>query len=494
MKTINRLPRGAKASPLSASKSIIVNAPHSSSEQAARSRSFYILATALAAAIGAFFLGFDGSIGNAALSYLTDYFHLTPGQQGFFQGSSLLGLMVGPLFGGWFCDRIGREKTMLLGASMMGITALGTSLVSSLTVFIALRIGIGLGAGLIAIASPMYIAEVAPPAIRGRIGLCYQLAIVIGSTVAPFCALPFSYMAESHPGHPAIISANLCWRLMLASQLVIMPPLLYFISLLPPSPRWLADKGRFDEALDVLKKVHEPHLAELELAEIKGAVKEEEGGWSELWQPGIRFALLIGICLAFFNNWTGWSAMGGYITVLVKMSGVALNSSAILDYAITYSVMSVVTIISMFMVDRLGRRPLWNFASFMMAAVTLATGFVFYYHVSGWPVLLVLCLCTVPHGIALGGLPWLMMSELYPNRIRAKAVALNTAFLFTVIYSCNQLFPIFVSWSLNWVGSPAIVFWFFTFVCLLAALFGLTIMPETKGRTLEDISRSMARH
>jgi sugar porter (SP) family MFS transporter len=471
-----------------------VNAVLSSSAHDQRNRNFYILATALAAAIGAFFLGFDGSVGNAALPYLTDYFHLTAAQQGFFQASSLIGLMVGPLFGGWFCDRLGREKTMLLGASVMGLAALGTSLVSWLSVFIGLRICIGLGAGLIAIASPMYIAEVAPAAIRGRIGLCYQLAIVIGSTVAPFCALPFSYMAEGSAGHPAMISAELAWRLMLASQLVIMPPLLYFIFLLPPSPRWLADKGRFDQALDVLKKVHEPHLAERELAEIQGAVTEEQGGWSELWQPGVRWALFIGLCLAFFNNWTGWSAMGGYITVLVKMSGVAQNSTAIFDYAITYTVMSVVTLASMFMVDKMGRRPLWNFASLMMAAVTLATGFVFYYHLSGWPVLLLLCLCTVPHGIALGGLPWLMMSELYPNRIRAKAVALNTAFLFSVIFSCNQLFPIFTKWSTDSIGSPAGVFWGFTGVCLLAALFGLTIMPETKGRTLENISASMGRH
>ena len=312
----------------------------------------------------------------------------------------------------------------------------------------------------------MYIAEVAPPAIRGKIGLCYQLAIVIGSTVAPFCALPFSWMAEASGGHPASISPELAWRLMLASQLLIAPVLLYFLFQLPPSPRWLADKGRFDEALGVLKKVHEPHLAEKELAEIRGAVKEEEGGWNELLQPGIRFALLIGLCLAFFNNWTGWSAMGGYITVLVKASGVASDSQAIYEFAITYLVMSIVTIASMFMVDKIGRRPLWNFASIMMALATAATGLVFHYHISGWLVLVVLCACTVPHGIALGGLPWLMMSELYPNRIRAKAVALNTAFLFTVILSCNWLFPVFTDWASHWDNSPSLVFFGFTVICV----------------------------
>jgi SP family arabinose:H+ symporter-like MFS transporter len=471
-----------------------VNAAITTSAQDQRTRSYYILATALAAAIGAFFIGYDGSINSAAVSYLKEYFQLKPAGLGFFQGCALIGAMVGPLFGGWICDRFGREKTMIIGAVLMGLGALVSSLTSSLPVFIAMRICCGVAVGLIAIASPMYIAEVAPPAIRGRIGLCYQLAIVVGSTVAPFCALPFSYMAEAHGSNPAIISSELSWRLMIASQLVILPPLLYFLCQLPPSPRWLADRNRFDEALKVLKKVHEPHLAERELLEIRNAVKAEEGGWSELLQPGIRYALMIGLLLAFFNNWTGWSAMGGYITVLVEMSGVAQHSSAILEFAITYLVMSVVTVISMFLVDKVGRRPLWNFASFMMAVITLATGFVFYFHMTGFVVLLVLCLCTVPHGIALGGLPWLMMSELYPNRIRAKAVAVNTAFLFTVIYSCNQLFPIFTDWSAKWVGSPAVVFWLFTVICLFSALFGLTIMPETRGRTLEDISESMGKH
>jgi SP family arabinose:H+ symporter-like MFS transporter len=484
----------AKPSPLTASNSKIVTAANPSIDQAERTRRFYILAIAMAAAMGALFIGYDGSIGGAALPDLQTYFHLDLENLSFFQASGVIGLVFGPLFGGWFCDRLGREKTMMLGAAFMGLAALASCLVTSVQVFVALRVCLGFAGGLVAIASPMYIAEVAPPAIRGRIGLCYQLAIVVGSTVAPFCAWPISGLAEAHPGHPALISGNLSWRLMIATQLVIMPPLFYFLAKLPPSPRWLADKGRFDEALAVLRKIHEPHLADAELLEIKKAVTQEEGGWRELLLPGIRFSLLIGLCLAFFNNWTGWSAMGGYITVLVQMSGVTQHSNAILDLGITYLVMSIFTIISMFLVDRVGRRPLWNFAAFMMAAVTLATGFVFYFHLHGYIVLLVLCLCTIPHGIALGGLPWLMMSELYPNRIRAKAVAINTSFLFAVIFSCAELFPIFTSWSIHWVGSPAVVFWFFTGICLLAALFGLTIMPETKGRTLENISRSLGGH
>jgi MFS transporter, SP family, arabinose:H+ symporter len=118
------------------------------------------------------------------------------------------------------------------------------------------------------------------------------------------------------------------------------------------------------------------------------------------------------------------------------------------------------------------------------------SGLVFHFHLHGWVVLLVLCLCTVPHGLALGGLPWLMMSELYPNRVRAKAVALTTSFLWLVIYSCGQLFPIFLQASTDQFGSAAGVFWLFTVICIFSTIFGCTIMPETKGRTLEEIARS----
>jgi SP family arabinose:H+ symporter-like MFS transporter len=326
----------------------------------------------------------------------------------------------------------------------------------------------------------MYIAEVAPPRARGKLGVTYQLAIVIGAAMAPLVAYPISLY------FPAATS----WRWMFASQLVFVVFLFVFLLMLAPSPRWLAEKGRFKEALDVLRKIHEPGLADRELIEIKAAVNEEQGGWKELLLPGMRYALLIGCLLAFFNNWTGWSAMGGYITTLLELSGVTNHSTAVLQFAFTYMSMALVTAVSLFLVDRVGRRPLWIFASILMALVTFATGLVFSLHLHGWIVLLVLCLCTVPHGIALGGLPWLMMSELFPNRIRARAVAVTTTFLWLVIFSCGQLFPIFLKISTDQIGSVAGTFWLFTVICVLSTIFGCTIMPETKGRTLEEIGGS----
>ena len=146
---------------------------------------------------------------------------------------------------------------------------------------------------------------------------------------------------------------------------------------------------------------------------------------------------------------------------------------------------------SLSVIDRVGRRPLWIFAAALMAVITMATGFVFHFHLHGWPVLLVLVLCTVPHGIALGGLPWLMMSELFPTRIRAKAVATTTTFLLLIIYTCMQFFPMILALSQRTIGSAAGAFWLFTVVDIGALFFGLKLMPETKGRSLEDIAESM---
>jgi SP family arabinose:H+ symporter-like MFS transporter len=459
--------------------------------QAGKQRGFYVTVTAAVAAIAGFLFGYEGSIMSAAIPFMNDQFHLTPGMLGFIMGSSTIGCVFGPFAGGWSCDKIGREKTLLVCALFVGLGTLVDSLatdlmipglgtVSTLAVFASFRILSGFGMGLGSIAAPMYIAEVAPFHQRGQLGISYQLALVIGSVAAPLVAYPISLYA----------SPETAWRWMFASGLGAVTLLFVFLFLLTPSPRWLASKGRFDEALVILKKIHSSDVADEELVEIKKSVREEQGGWSELFHPGVRLALLVGLLLAFFNNWTGWSAMGGYIPLLLEEGGVKNHSAAILQYAITYASMAIMTTISMLLVDRVGRRPLWIFASVLMAVTTLATGLVFQIHATGSIVLVMLCLCTIPHGIALGGLPWLMMSELFPNRVRARAVAITTTFLWLVIFSCGQMFPIFQGISQRHLGSSAGVFWLFTIICVLSTLFGFTIMPETKGRTLEDIAGS----
>jgi SP family arabinose:H+ symporter-like MFS transporter len=206
--------------------------------------------------------------------------------------------------------------------------------------------------------------------------------------------------------------------------------------------------------------------------------------------PGMRYALLIGVLLALFNNWTGWSVMGGYIPMLFEMSGLKDRSMAILQFAVTYGFMGVITLGACWLVDRVGRRPLWMFGAGLMALVTALTGAVFHFQLSGFIVLVVITLCTIPHGLALGPLPWLMMSEIFPTRLRAKAVALTTAFLWITIFSGAQLFPLITEYTTKTFGSAGPAFWLFTVICVAAFVFGWKMLPETAGRTLEEISDS----
>ncbi len=437
-------------------------------------------AYAFVASVGGFLFGYDLAIVCGANLYLRDTFHLTPAAMGFATGSAALGCIVGPFLGAWLCDAIGRTRTMMAACALLGISAIMTALPNDITTFNVFRIVGGVGVGLCSVASPMYISEMAPPRMRGGLGVMYQLAIVVGSIAAPFVSFIIVKTA----------SESACWRWMFASELL---PVVVFLGLLwtlPRSPRWLAGRGRYDEALAVLTEVDGEAFAQAELKEIKASLEVETGRFSDIFQPGIRYAFLIGLCLAFFNNWTGWSVMGGYIPLLFESSGLQDRALAFLQFTITYGMMGLMTLLACWFVDRVGRRPLWLFASLLMAAVTALTGAVFHFHLHGGVVLLVICLCTIPHGLALGPLPWLMMSEIFPTRLRAKMVSLTTAFLWVTIYSGAQLFPILKDYSEKRWGSVGPAFWLFTAICLVSFVFGLRMLPETKGRTLEEIAAS----
>lgn len=546
---------------------------------------------ALVASIGGFLFGFDLGMIGAANVYLRDQFHLTDAQFGFATASAVLGCILGPSLGSWLCDAAGRKRTMFVASLLLAVSALFTaapdlfsdgSNESTMLWFNLFRFVGGIGVGLCSVASPMYIAEIAPPARRGAMGLMYQLAIVIGHAVAPLVAFGIVYFLRvNYDVTATMVSDNPWlqpWRWMFFSEVVFVLGYVSFLVGLPFSPRWLAEKGRFDEAETALAMIDGPEFARREISEIRATLDEETGSWSELFRPGIRKALAIGVLLTFFNNWTGWSVIGGYIPRLLQLAGFD-RESAIGNFVAVYGAMALMTVASIVLMDRVGRRPLWMAASVMMAVITAATGYMFYQDVSGWPVLILLGLVTIPHGLALGGLPWLMMSELFPTRLRAKAVATTTTVLWIFIFAGAYLFPMITGYSQRHflterqavvageslsfeeadpdaivdrkgrfvdagfrakdqitvvgapsaannrtfvvtevqpdrlvlggaadlvaeagtaetkvqVGSVATAFYLFSAICIASFFFGLFIMPETKGRTLEEIGDSWER-
>lgn len=438
----------------------------------------FSLRIAMVASLGGFLFGYDLAIVSGANLYLKEAFQLTPAQFGFATGSAALGCLIGPFLGLWMCDALGRVRTMAVACVLLGISAVLTAIPNDMTTFNVFRIIGGVGVGLCSVASPLYISETAPPRLRGRLGTMYQLAIVVGSVAAPFV----SYLIV------VVTPAETAWRWMFASELLPIAAFGGLLFSLPQSPRWLAARGRDKQALDVLARVDGPEFAETEMEEIRHALREQPGRLADLFAPGVRYALLIGFLLAFFNNWTGWSVMGGYIPMLFEASGIKDRAMVFLQYAVTYGFMGLMTLVAFWTVDRWGRRPLWLFACALMMLVTLLAGAVFHFHLSGWPVLLVILLCTVPHGLALGPLPWLMISEIFPIRLRGSAVSLTTAFLWLTIFAGAQLFPLMTELSEKTLGSVAGVFWLFSAVCVFGFLFGWRMLPETKGKTLEQIA------
>jgi MFS transporter, SP family, arabinose:H+ symporter len=438
----------------------------------------YVYWTAFVASIGGFLFGYDLAIIVGANTLLRDQFNLSPSGYSFATMSAALGCVSGPFLASWLCDRIGRKMTMIVGAVLLAVNSVMTALAPDMIIFNIFRILGGVGVGLCSMASPMYIAEIAPFSIRGKLGLMYQIAIVIGSQIAGLVAY---FLARELPD-------TISWRWMFASEMVSISLFMVFLIPIPRSPRWLAEKGRFEDALKVLTRIMGVEQAKTALQEIRTSHVVERATIGEIFRPGLRTALLIGLLLAFFNNFTGWSAMSGYLTDLFQRSGFLATSDAIFQFFLAYSFMGVVTLGAMGIIDRFGRRPLWLFSSALMVIAMTLIGLLFHYQTRGVIVLLAVFLCAIPHSLALGPLPWLMMSEIFPTRLRAKAVSVTTTFLWLTIFTGGFIFPILMRLSERLVGSVGGAFWFLAVICVFSFIFGLKLLPETKGKTLEEIA------
>lgn len=447
----------------------------------------YTFLVAVVAAIGGFLFGYDLVIISGANLLFEKQFNLTSAALGFATSSAILGCMVGPLIGGWVCDRIGRKNTLFITGFLFAIGSIGTAFPRTdtsthfLIDFSIFRIVGGVGVGLASLAVPMYLAEISPTRIRGRLMIMYQLAIVIGAAAATLVSY---YLALT-------LDPTVSWRWMCASAVgpvVVFMALLFFV---PKSPRWLMKVGREAEALRVLARINGEQAARVVLKEIGDSFKEESGGYGELFQPGVRKAFAVGVMLALFNNWTGWSSIAYYQPRVYQQAGidVANPATAIRLSFFILMVHLLLTIVSIATIDKVGRRALWNISSAMMVVAMGVVGALFHFHISGHAVFFAMILVAIPHALGLGPLPWVMMSEIFPNRIRSKAVASTTLVLWIGSWAGAQSFPMMIALSEKHFGTAAAAFWVFSVISVLSLIFGLRVLIETKGRSLEEIAR-----
>ncbi len=439
----------------------------------------YAFLIAFISAVGGFLFGYDLAIIGGANVFLKEQFHLSDKMFGFTSASAGLGCVIGPLLGAWLCDRLGRRNTLLAACFLLAVGSIFTAVPSEMITFNVFRIVGGIGVGLCSIASPVYTNEIAPARWRGGLGLMYQLAIVVGSILAACVAWLLARW----------LSAGISWRWMFGSELVFVVVFAFLLLMVPESPRWLAERGYLKKAWAVFARIDGPEFADSELAEIQESLSAESGTLKELFAPGLRMALVVGLGLALFNNSTGWTGMCSYLAYLFEAAGFR-RSDAIFQFLLAYGFMGLMTLAACFLVDRAGRRPLWLVSSLVMVAANVLMGLVFHLQITGPLVLATVFLCAIPHSFALGSLPWLMMSEIFPTRIRARAVAITTTFIWAVCFLAQYLFPVIAGLSKRIVGSIGGAFWLSAAICVLAFLFGLWLLPETKGRTLEQIAES----
>jgi sugar porter (SP) family MFS transporter len=438
----------------------------------------YVYLVATVAAIGGFLFGYDLSIISGALLYLRKAFDLDPRAEGFAMASAVIGCMCGAFVVSRLCDSIGRRGTLFISALLYGISAVGTASATSIAEFNVCRAIGGIGVALSSVVSPMYIAEIAPARIRGRLVAINQLAILIGA----FASVLVSYvLAQS--------SVADSWRWMFAS--VCMPVVLLMIGLyfVPESPRWLAQKGRIAEAAAILRRIVGPRAVEAELAQMTLPPRPGEvGGFFELFRPSIRVGLLVAVALGMFQQFTGASILFANAPVVFQKAGFTAEADAIGQTVLLQLWCVACTAASMWLVDRVGRRSLLLWGLVGMALGQVALGLMFQWDLAGITILFAMFLAIGAYLISLAPLTWLMMSEVFPTRVRSAGMAMGSFSVLVAYFIGLQTFPLMREYFQNRNGNIAGLFYTYGVVCAVAFLFFLKMLPETAGRTLEEIS------
>ena len=442
-------------------------------------RRFVLFATGVTA-LGGFLFGYDTAVINGANTYLKAHLQLNAAQEGLAGASAILGCLPGAMFAGGLSDRYGRRRLLFLCALLYAVSGLLSAVPRTFAEFLVARFISGLGIGASSMICPVYIAEIAPEKWRGRLGTLFQLGIVTGI----FLTLFVNRLVQGR-GDEAWNTA-VGWRWMLGLEVV---PAVGFIALLffvPESPRWLAQRGRTAEAGVLLARIGGPAHAAQELAAIEQSLHPEEGGWGELWRGPFRRPLGIAIVLMACSQFCGINAIMYYSTKIFATAGG--GQEAAFAASVWIGLINLLfTFVAIGLVDRLGRKPLLLIGTAVQTGSLALVGWAFATHQSG----LLLLLCVVgfigAFAMAMGPIGWLLCSEIFPNKMRGRAMSVAT---FTVWLSCYLVAQTFPMLHDHPAIGPARTFWLYALVSLFSFGFVALLVPETKGRTLEQIEGS----
>lgn len=434
----------------------------------------YVSLVSVVAATGGFLFGYDLAVVSGAIIFLQKQFDLNTYQLGFAIGSAQIGCIFAPFFAGPVSDRWGRKRALFAAALLFAIAAVGTALPRNMTEFNTFRILAGVAIGLASVVSPMYIAEVSPAAIRGRLVSMNQFAIVIGAMASYGVSYLYSF------------SGN--WRMMFACAAVPTLALMIGLLFIPESPRWLAQEGRFDDAFQVMSRIEGKASAQKEVEAIRTTIGEESGKWRELLSPGVRMALIVGVGLCLFQGWSGGSAVNFYAPLIFQKASSVGASRAIFETLLLNFSSLVFTTVALILVDVVGRRPLLLLGSAGMALALFFLGLGLYHGAPGIYIVIAVFVFNMFYQISVAPLAWLILSEVFPTRLRAKGQSAGTLAVWVSTYLSNQFLGPLMSYFEKTFGSVGPAFWIFAAVCILILVFGWKMVPETKQRSLEEIA------
>ena len=432
----------------------------------------YVIFLAATAALGGLLFGFDVAIITGAGPFLTEHFKLNDLSLGWAFSSLLFGCVLGSAAAGRVTDFYGRKKILLIVAVLFAITSAATGLAPTFTFFIVARFLGGLAVGGASILSPMYVAEISPPTLRGRMGTLYQMSIVTGILIS----YTINYLLRD------MGPAN--WRWMFLTGVI--PSVLFFLMLLrvPETPRYLFLAGRRDEAFAILEQIAGRETAEFEAAEIQASLFDRRKGWRDLLRPGIRRAVLVGFCLAILVHVSGINTIIDYAPAILKAAGWNIDAALLSTFVIGLTNL-VFTCVSFWVIDRYGRKPLYIIGSFGMAAalVLLALSALLYgFHTSA--VLIYILGYLAFFSSCIGPVFWTLVSEIFPNDIRGTAMSVPVL----TQWVANAAVVLFFPFAFNQIGK-APTFGFLAAMALVQGLFAWGLLPETKNKPLEEIEQ-----
>jgi len=443
----------------------------------------YVYLLTSVAALGGLLFGYDTAVIAGAIDFLEVHFSLSDWSKGWAVSNVLVGCMIGAALAGTLSDRFGRKKVLLLSAVLFAVSAIGSALPRSLTEFVIARMLGGFGVGMASMLSPLYIAEVAPARIRGRLVSLNQVAIISGMLVVSIVNWKIA-----SPGNAAW-NTDVGWRWMFASE--TLPALLFFALLLivPESPRWLTKQGRKEEALAILARVGGPQRAQSEMKEIQETIALEGGSFWDLFRPGIRVALMIAVVLAILQQVTGINAVLYYAPGIFTSSGAEVTATQALLQTVALQIVNLLfTLVAIRVVDRAGRRPLLLITSAAMGISLVLLGGAFQWQLPPRWIFAFTLAYVASFAVAMGPVVWVVLSEIFPTRTRGRAMGVATVTLWVACFAVSQTVP----WMFKHLGHPG-TFWIYAAMSAVAFLFVARFVPETKGKTLEQIERGWQR-